>query len=187
MSLSKKVLLVALLFVAGCGTTTEEQLPESVLVPELPDNYVQYEHPDGWTMSHPNDWTVNESEYESTGVVGFISPSTKPMKANLTIVTSKTEFTEDLISYQDLKGTIETALQSTGGTNISTDVIMLPVGEAVQGMSTLSRNGVDLKIQQLQMYRDYKAFILNYMADTSEFDQYKDDVDLMLKTFNPGN
>lgn len=184
--LKKVVLFGAILLVAGCGSTTVAE-PETVDPPVLPDNYTTYENADGWSISHPDSWTVDEANYATTGLVGFKAPSqSKTFQAHLGITKITSEFTEDVYEYDDLSTSIGEALEETGATNVVSKKFITPVGASARMDADLIKETLDLKVTQMQMYRDYEGFILNFMSDAAEYDSFMSDVEVMLLSFNPG-
>lgn len=184
--LKKTMLFGALLLVAGCGSTTGS-VPETVDPPVLPDNYTTYENADGWSISHPESWKVDEANYAATGLVGFKAPSeSKTFQAHLGITKKATEFTEDVYDYEELSEVVGKALEETGATNVVSKKFMTPVGPSARMDGDLIKETLDLKVTQMQIYRDYEGYILNFMSEVSEYDGFMEDVELMLLSFNPG-
>jgi len=186
MNVFKKIALCsALIVVAGCGSTAES-LPEEVLVPELPENYVTYENADGWRISHPDTWTVDESAYTNSGLVRLVAPgASTAFKAHIGVTKTPTGFAASSVDYDDIAESVTSALEETGATSVIGKKVMTPVGYALRLDGDLNKEPLILKLTQLQMYRDNIAYTLNFMADTAEFDQFSEDVDLILMTFDP--
>ena len=176
----------ALLLVAGCGSTTGS-VSETVDPPVLPDNYITYENADGWSISHPDSWKIDESNYASLGVIRIVIESeSKTFKPNFGITKTATEFTEDVYDYEELSEVVGEALEETGATNVVSKKFVTPVGPSARMDGDMIKESLNLKLTQVQMYRDYKGFILNFMSDVSEYDALMPDVELMLLSFNPG-
>jgi len=179
------ILSAALLFVVGCGSTTT-QTNVNVVEPEYPESYQMYTSADGWSIRYPDTWSVDDTNYETSGVVHFGAPSqSQSFRGNLGVTKTDTEFTADMIDYEDLRSAIKEALETSGATNVETSVVQLPAGEAVRGDTQFSREGLSFGVTQVQIYRDYTGFVLTYMADTDEFGEFKTDAELMMQSFKP--
>ncbi len=187
MNLLKKTMLFAVvLLVSGCGCTTGS-VEETVELPVLPENYTTYENADVGSISHPDSWKVDEANYAGTGLVRFEAPSeSKTFKANFGITKISTEFTEDLYEYNELSKSVGQALEETGAINVVSKKFVTPVGPSARIDGDMVKETLDLKLTQVQMYRDYRGFVLNFMSDAAEYDGFIEDVELMFMTFNPG-
>lgn len=186
--LKSAFLSLALVFVvgAGCGSSGAPT-KTAVSMPEFPATYKTYNNAEGWSIKYPGNWTVDESNYATSGLVGFVAPAADgSFRPNFGVTRTKTSFTADAVDYEDLQGTIKTALESSGGTNVVTKVMSTPAGDTVRGDADLVKSNLSLKVSQAQMYRDNLSFVLNFMSTSADYDTYKADAELMFQAFQPG-
>lgn len=189
-SLLKSMFLSAMLFLAigaGCGSAGAPSERVAVPMPEFPATYKTFTSADGWSIKYPGEWTVDESNYGTSGLVSFAAPATVgTFPPNFGVTKTKTTFTADMIDYADLQGTIKTVIESSGGANVVTKVVSLPAGDAVRGDADIVKSNLSLKVSQAQMYRDNVGFVLNFMSSSNDYETYKADAELMFQSFQPG-
>ncbi len=186
--LKSAFLSIALFLVVGAGCGSNTATPRvAVPMPEFPATYKTFTSTDGWSIKYPGEWTVDDSNYATSGLVSFAAPTTGgTFRPNFGVTRTKTTFTADAVDYADLQGTIKTVLESSGGTNVATRVMSLPAGDAVRGDADIEKSGLSLKVNQAQMYRDNVGFVLNFMSSSEDYDTYKSDAELMFQGFQPG-
>lgn len=179
---------MVLFVVAGCGNASQNtNTAATVPMPEFPATYRTYTSADGWSVKYPETWVVEDKNYATTGLVSFVAPAvgSSSLKPNFGVTKTKTEFTQDLFVYEDLRSAVKTALESSGSKNVETKVVALPAGEAVRGDGDIEQQGLKIKVSQVQMYRDYVGYILTYVGTQEDYATHKADAELMYQSFTP--
>ncbi|MBI2990370.1 MAG: hypothetical protein HYY51_04290 [Candidatus Magasanikbacteria bacterium] len=181
--------LTLLLIGGGCasGNPTTDKAP-ALSKAELPSYFTDYKSTGGWSISYPNTWNLDET-LAAEGQIYFKVPmadTNAGFQSNLGVILTPTEFTQDEVVLDELPESIKTALESAGTMEAKVSKIQFPFGEAIRAEGVLTQGTLTLRMTQVQAYRDYKGFVLTFMALPADYEAYKSDLDLTLQSFEPG-